>query len=140
MPFGKLADPLTFPIIVKSHRHMDRRVVLTDNNDYRALRESSETPFPCYFEKYLGDDHVIFKSYVIETDVYFDLTGQMYASADLKCQLEKIGRIFSLEAYSVDCIISCSTSHIYFIDVNPAPAFYGSSEARVRLAEYLKSL
>lgn len=137
-PSGRLADPMPWPIIAKSHRHMDRRIVMNDENDYGLLRANGQTAFPCYFEQYLADDHIVFKGYVIGTDVYFNATGQTHASPALKRQLIKIGQVFSLEAYSVDCIASCSTSLVFFIDVNPAPAFFGSFEARVRFAEYLK--
>jgi glutathione synthase/RimK-type ligase-like ATP-grasp enzyme len=135
---GKLARQLSFPIIAKSHRHMDQLLVINNLNDQKLLREIGDTSFPCYFEKYFDDDHVVFKAYVIATDVYFDAVGLTYASAALKRLLKKIGPALFLEAYSVDCVASRRSNRIYFIDVNPAPAFFGSIDARIRFAEYLK--
>lgn len=136
---SKIKRDLDFPLLLKSWRHGEERYILNSYPEYMEFVSRTKTENDVYVEKYLNpDNYKIFKAYGIGKVIHFNLFGNQIKTPQLIKNLRNIGAIFSLEVYSVDCIFNMEDGKVFFVDVNPSPAFGQSEEAYNCFIKYLK--
>lgn len=131
---------LTFPLIIKSQKHGGEIHVLNSYSEYMRFVFQNKVAGSVYAEEFLdSNNYKMFKVYCIGKEIFFDSSDSRIKSTQLIKDLSSIGEIFSLEVYSVDCFLSLIDKEVFFIDVNPSPAFGQSVEAYNYFIQYLKS-
>jgi len=135
---SKMKDKIHFPLILKSFRHSEKYMVIHSYLEYMNVSFWGEVNHPVYAEEYLTANCKVFKIYCIDETIYFDSFGEQIKTQLLINDMRKIGSIFSLGVFSVDCIFNHIDKSVSVIDVNPSPAFGGSEVAGKDFIKYLK--
>jgi len=132
---SKIKKELNFPLLIKFFRHVWGVNKLNNYSDY-FLFFTKNTKLDCLFFENFVENAEIIKTYVINNEVF--LEDELYSTDNILLEkVKKIGKVLSLEVYSVDVLKY--ENNFLFIDVNPAPALLGSQEAFVDFINYIRN-
>lgn len=132
---SKIQKDLVFPLILKSFKHLAKLSIFKSYPEYFSFVKDNQSN-ERFFEKYIAGNVV--KAYAINGVVYFkEKDGKYFKNHTLINKIKKIGKILSLEAYSLDFIEH--NKKFLFLDVNPAPAFFGCKEAYNNFIKYIRT-
>jgi hypothetical protein len=124
---------ISFPCYIKSQQQASTVIRVADKNEFdEAVYLFDSNNEDWYLEEAVeGSDVWLQKAYYIEGKIIARKNVHSFKDA-----LNLISKALNLEVFSVD-IFSSKSGGYWVIDVNPAPAFFKSDEARENLAGFL---
>lgn len=132
VPFIYDNNNFKFPLFVKSIEHSDMIAKVYNLKSLNSFKKSILKK--CYFEQNIENGfQKEYKVYFVKNEVYFseDFNDKQYKEILSICN--KISQVLGIDVFSSDIIYNFE--NYYVIDVNPAPGFWNSYEARVSLGE-----
>lgn len=121
---------LKFPLYVKSINHSDMIAKVYNFKSLNGIRKNILKK--CYFEQSVENNfQKEYKVYFVERKVYFSEELNNVQQKEILTICNKISKILNIDVFSSDIIYN--SENYYVIDVNPAPGFWNSQEARIAL-------
>lgn len=129
-------DRSKFPIYVKSQNQASTVIRVEDEIELsKAIAVFKCQKEDWYLEKGIeGEEIELHKIYYVNSNLVLDKNFAID-----KRMFDSISKILNLSVFSSDVLVSM-TGEYWVIDINPAPAFFKSQEARKHLAELIIKL
>lgn len=134
--FGAVLQSLKLPLYIKSQKQANTVIrVETDKEFYDNMLGRSIKDF--YFEESVDlEKFHLEKIYYVGGHIESE-NKNLVITDSLETELKNISNLLELEIYSADVFASISSNTYYYIDINPAPALFHSTKARMHFAKYM---
>jgi|GEM_PF-1295761 len=126
---------VTYPLYLKSENHASGTYKITSHDELLRIIHTLDSSLEWYVEDAVdGPDRHIIKTYWI-AGMCFAKDGAPALPLDVTRAMHTIGLLFSFDTFSADFIVN--DNYYWCIDINPAPGFFGSQNAREFFARSL---
>ena len=136
--FGEILQRLRLPLYIKSQQQTSIVIRVETEKEFHdnILGRSAEN---FYFEESANlEKFYLEKIYYV--DGYIESKNEEFVITDiLRTELKNISNVLNLDVYSADIFVSINSDTYLYIDINPSPGLFQSSEARIHLAKYILS-
>jgi hypothetical protein len=124
---------IRFPIYIKSENHVCDVLRVHEQGDFFTVIKDGGDAWGWYAEEAVdAPDRILRKVYWV-SGKSFERDGEESPTKEMDMTLQAIGDKLSFDTFSADLIVG--DGKLWCIDVNPAPALFGSVAARDYFAE-----
>ncbi len=131
---SEITKKIDFPFYIKSMRHVHDIFRIKNKNELLKIEGSLDKSLNFYIEEAVDGCGRNLEKYYWINDKTFSRNGNAYR-ADIVLALEKIADALNFEIFSADFMVG--NNDYFCIDINPAPAFFGSSDAREAFVDFV---
>lgn len=134
--FESVLQNLRLPLYIKSQKQVGTVIRIEKEKEfYDNIAGRSTEDF--YFEESVNLEEFCLKK-IYYVDGHVELKNENFiVTDDLRIVFKNISDALNLDVYSADIFFSNESSTYLCIDVNPAPALFHSTKARINFAKYV---
>ncbi len=126
---AEVQGKIRYPVYIKSEQHVHGVYrVVNDNGYQQKIKELDHSTYWYIEEAVDAPGRSLIKVYWIKGRC-FSRDNQPPPRKDIRISMDSIGKLLKFDCFSADFIIDKDGRH-WCIDVNQAPAFFGSKKAR----------
>lgn len=135
---GRSVDIATFPAYVKSETHGNGAYRVENLEDCNYLFSKFNQNLDWYIEEAVDNPKRLFQKVYWVAGCSFARDEEPMPRIDIESAMIKIGREFLFDIFSADFVVD--DFDYWCVDVNPAPALYRSTNARIAFADHIRVL
>lgn len=124
--------------LAKPNCHISKQEILSRNDTLARFQDSITIRGEYYAEKLINAEDE-YKLYVVGEEVFFDHNKLDNRMDEIMQIVASIRVVSKFEVFSMDVLQEVKTCHLFVIDVNPAPAFYMTADARAQFVQYINN-
>ena len=126
---------MRFPVFVKTNGHVGKVFLVGDRAEVETAMGDLSGDGGWYVEEAVdGHNREMVKVYWV-SGRSFGRDGSVPLDEHVPDLMDRIGSAFGFDTFSADFFVN--GDHAWYFDVNPAPAHFGSADARTALAGYM---